>query len=61
MGISRELVYDLIKTGQLRSVKAGARRLIVRHHIMAFLDGGEPGAAIQLGSHPGAPSGEAPG
>ena len=37
LGISRELVHDLLRTGQLRSVKAGRRRLIAKHHIEAFL------------------------
>jgi excisionase family DNA binding protein len=39
LGISRDLVYDLLRTGQLRSVKAGRRRLISRQHIEAFLAG----------------------
>ena len=39
LGISRELVHDLLRTGQLRSVKAGRRRLIARHHLEAFLSG----------------------
>jgi excisionase family DNA binding protein len=37
LGISRELVHDLLRTGQLGSVKAGRRRLIGRHHLAAFL------------------------
>jgi excisionase family DNA binding protein len=39
LGISRELVHDLIRTGQLRSVKAGRRRLISRQHLDDFLAG----------------------
>jgi excisionase family DNA binding protein len=39
LGISRELVHDLIRTGQLRSVKAGRRRLISRQHLDEFLAG----------------------
>ena len=39
LGISRELVNDLIRTGQLRSVKAGRRRLISRKHLDEFLNG----------------------
>ncbi len=39
LGISRELVHDLLRTGQLGSVKAGRRRLIARHHLEAFLTG----------------------
>lgn len=39
LGISRELVHDLLRTGQLRSVKAGRRRLIAKHHLEAFLEG----------------------
>jgi excisionase family DNA binding protein len=37
LGISRELIHDLLRTGQLGSVKAGRRRLIGRHHLEAFL------------------------
>ena len=37
LGISRELVHDLLRTGQLRSVRAGRRRLIAKHHLEAFL------------------------
>jgi excisionase family DNA binding protein len=39
LGISRELVHDLLRTGQLGSIKAGRRRLIGRHHLEAFLAG----------------------
>ena len=39
LGISPELVHDLLRTGRLRSVKAGRRRLISRAHIEAFLTG----------------------
>jgi excisionase family DNA binding protein len=37
LGISRELVHDLLSTGQLGSVKAGRRRLIGKHHLEEFL------------------------
>jgi excisionase family DNA binding protein len=37
LGISRELVHGLLRTGQLGSVKAGRRRLIGKHHLEAFL------------------------
>jgi excisionase family DNA binding protein len=40
LGISRDLVYDLLRTGQLQSVKAGRRRLISRRHVEDFLAGG---------------------
>src|SRR5689334_21987464 len=40
LGISRELVHDLLRTGQLGSVKAGRRRLIAKHHLEKFLTGG---------------------
>jgi len=39
LGISKELIHDLLRTGQLRSVKAGRRRLIGKHHLEAFLAG----------------------
>ncbi len=35
--ISRHLVYDLLRAGQLRSRKAGNRRLIGLRQIEAFL------------------------
>ena len=41
LGISRELVHDLLRTGQLGSVKAGRRRLIGKHHLEAFLASGQ--------------------
>jgi excisionase family DNA binding protein len=41
LGVSRELVHDLLRTGQLGSVKAGRRRLIAKRHLEAFL-AGEP-------------------
>jgi excisionase family DNA binding protein len=37
LGISRELVHDLLRTGQLGSVKAGRRRLIGKRHLEEFL------------------------
>jgi excisionase family DNA binding protein len=37
LGISRELVHDLLRTGELGSRKAGRRRLIAKHHLEAFL------------------------
>ena len=39
LGISRELVHDLLRTGQLGSVKAGRRRLIGKRHLEEFLAG----------------------
>ena len=39
LGISKELVHDLLRTGQLGSVKAGRRRLIGKCHLEAFLAG----------------------
>jgi excisionase family DNA binding protein len=38
-GMSQELVHTLVRTGELRSVKAGRRRLISRRHLDAFLAG----------------------
>ncbi len=37
LGVSRELVHDLLRTGELGSVKAGRRRLIGKHHLEEFL------------------------
>ncbi len=38
LGIGRDLIYDEIRTGRLRSKKAGARRIIGRHHLLEWLD-----------------------
>jgi excisionase family DNA binding protein len=37
LGISTELIHDLLRTRQLESVKAGRRRLIGKHHLEEFL------------------------
>jgi excisionase family DNA binding protein len=39
LGISRNLLYQLIGSGQLHSVKAGGRRLIPASAIAEFLSG----------------------
>lgn len=39
LGIARETIYELIRTGELRSRKAGSRRIIGRHHLLEFLGG----------------------
>jgi excisionase family DNA binding protein len=39
LGVARETIYELIRAGQLRSRKAGSRRIIGKHHLVAFLDG----------------------
>jgi excisionase family DNA binding protein len=44
LGLSRELLNDLLRTGQLPSIKAGRRRIIARHHLAQFL--GVPEASI---------------
>jgi excisionase family DNA binding protein len=41
LGISRELINDLLRTGELGSVKAGRRRLIGKHHIEEYLGVGQ--------------------
>jgi excisionase family DNA binding protein len=44
LGLSRDLINDLLRSGQLPSVKAGRRRIIARHHLAQFL--GVPEASI---------------
>ena len=39
LGISRVLVYELISTGQIHSIKVGARRLIPASALTEFLAG----------------------
>ena len=42
IGVSRRSIYELFRSGQLGSVKIGARRLIRRTDLDAFLDQPEP-------------------
>jgi excisionase family DNA binding protein len=37
LGLSRELIYDELRTNRLGSVKADRRRIITRKHIDAWL------------------------
>jgi excisionase family DNA binding protein len=48
LGIARETIYELIRTGQLRSRKAGSRRIIGLHHLLEFLDD-QPGTDRRAG------------
>ena len=36
-GLSRDLLYDQMRTGQLAYLKVGRRRIITRQHLEAFL------------------------
>lgn len=38
LGIGRTLAYDLIRTGQLPSVKIGQRRLVARRDLDDFVE-----------------------
>jgi excisionase family DNA binding protein len=38
-GLSRDLLYDQMRTGKLAYLKVGRRRVITRHHLEAFLTG----------------------
>jgi excisionase family DNA binding protein len=40
-GVSRSTIYKLMKTGKLRAVKIGGRRLIPRDALEALLNEGE--------------------
>lgn len=37
LGLSRELIYDQLRTGRLKSLKVGRRRIITREHMDKFL------------------------
>jgi len=37
-GLSRDLLYDQMRQGNLGYIKVGRRRLITRHHLEQFLD-----------------------
>ena len=43
-GLSRDLLYDQMRTGQLGYIKVGRRRIITRQHLEAFLTA-RPGPA----------------
>ncbi len=36
-GLSRDLLYDQMRTGRLSYLKVGRRRIITRQHLEAFL------------------------
>jgi excisionase family DNA binding protein len=36
-GLSRDLLYDQMRTGKLAYLKLGRRRIITRQHLQAFL------------------------
>jgi excisionase family DNA binding protein len=36
-GLSRDLLYDQMRTGKLAYLKVGRRRIITRQHLEAFL------------------------
>ncbi len=36
-GLSRDLLYDQMRTGRLAYLKVGRRRIITREHLEAFL------------------------
>jgi excisionase family DNA binding protein len=44
IGVSRDHIYDLLRTGLLRSVKSGRRRLITKGQLEAYLAGLERAA-----------------
>ena len=37
-GLSRDLLYDQMRRGNLASIKVGQRRLITRQHLQQFLE-----------------------
>ena len=39
IGLSRDLLYDQMRTGKLAYLKVGWRRIITRQHLEAFLAG----------------------
>jgi len=41
-GLSRDLLYDQMRTGRLGYIKVGRRRVITRQHLEAFLASARP-------------------
>ncbi len=39
LGVSRAMAYECVRTGEIPSVRLGARILIPRHRLVALLDG----------------------
>jgi len=53
-GLSRDLLYDQMRQGNLDYIKVGRRRLITRHHLEQFLDiaaGAERSGGIKNSAH----------
>jgi excisionase family DNA binding protein len=53
-GLSRDLLYDQMRQGNLDYIKVGRRRLITRHHLEQFLDmapGAERPGGINASAH----------
>jgi excisionase family DNA binding protein len=48
-GLSRDLLYDEMRRGNLAYIKVGRRRLITRQHLEQFLDIGPKPATYQAG------------
>ena len=44
LSVGRDSIYELIRTGQLRTFKIGARRLVALRDIEAFVDQAEASA-----------------
>lgn len=58
-GLSRDLLYDQMRTGKLAYRKVGRRRIITRQHLEAFLAmklPNPPALAITSGLDHGAPA-----
>ncbi|WP_300613448.1 helix-turn-helix domain-containing protein [Trebonia sp.] len=48
-GLSRDLLYDQMRRGNLAYIKVGRRRLITRRHLEQFLDIGPEPVIYQAG------------
>ncbi len=44
LGISRAMAYECVRTGQIPSVRLGARILVPRHRLVALLNDGSEAA-----------------
>lgn len=41
-GLSRDLLYDQMRTGKLAYLKVGSRRIVTREHLEVFLSDAAP-------------------
>ena len=49
LGISRSLAYELVRQGEIPSIRLGRRLVIPRQRLLAFIEGEEVAAGDRVG------------